>query len=244
MNDGAEDEDLFNFFELASVLLHKAWLLVASLIVGAAAAGLITTQFITPKYEAASMIYIYNKTTSITSLADLQIGSQLAVDFQIVATTREVIEKVIEDLNLDMTYSALLEQVNISNPTGSHILKIVVTNEDPVRAAEISNALSSELRERIAAVMNTEEPSVVERAVVPQKPASPSLSRNVMIGAAGCAGLMAMIIIASYLMDDTIKTEQDIKRYLGLNTLAAIPAERGKKNGESSDNQRRKQKSE
>lgn len=239
VNDNAEDEDLFDFMELAGVLLHKAWILLASLVVGAAFAGLITAQLITPKYEAASMIYIYNKTTSITSLADLQIGSQLAVDFQIVATTREVVEKVIEDLNLHTTYEALLDQISITNPSGSHILKIQTTSTDPVQAANISNALSEELRGRIAAVMNTEEPSVVERAVVPTKPASPSVKKNALFGGVGCMALAALVIMVSYLTDDTIKTEQDIKRYLGINTLAAIPLERTRKNGDGSDNRRR-----
>lgn len=238
--EAAEDEDLINFVELAGVVFHKLWLLILCFVVGVAAALLITTQFITPKYEATSMIYIYNKTTSITSLADLQIGSQLAVDFQIVAKTREVMEKVIEDLSLNTTYEELLGQISISNPTGSHILKIQTTSTDPAQAASISNALMDELRERIAAVMNTDEPSVVERAVMPTKPSSPNVGRYGLLGGAACAFLAAAVIVVSYLMDDTIKTEQDVKRYLGLNTLAAIPLERGLKGGETADTRKKR----
>lgn len=224
--DMMEDDDIFDIVELGSVLLHKAWVLVICMLIGAVAAGFITTSLITPQYESASMIYIYNKTTSLTSLTDLQIGSQLAVDFQIVASTREVINKVIEDLGLETTYEDLLQHLEITNPTGSHILKIKATSSDPIQAANISNAVAEELRERIADVMNTDEPSVVERAVVPTKPSSPSLKKNIAIGGVAAAALAAVIIIAAYLMDDTIKTDQDVRKYLHLNTLAAIPQER------------------
>lgn len=239
-NESMDDEDIFDIVELASILLHKAWVLVLAMIIGAAAAGLITTQLITPQYESSSMIYIYNKTTSITSLTDLQIGSQLAVDFQIVARTREVIEKVIEDLGLNTTYTELLEHISISNPSGSHILKIQATSPDPVQAANISNAVAEELRSRIADVMNTEEPSVVERAVVPTKPASPSLKKNAALGGVVCAVIVAAVIVIAYLLDDTIKTDQDVRKYLHLNTLASIPEDRGHKAAESTDKNRKK----
>ena len=46
------------------------------------------------------MIYVYGKSTSITSIADIQIGSQMAVDFQIIAKTRDVIEAAAADIDV------------------------------------------------------------------------------------------------------------------------------------------------
>lgn len=222
----AELEDTIDLLELAQVLLKKWWLLLLSFVIGALVIGIGTKLFITPQYKATSMIYVYSKSTSITSLADLQIGSQLAVDFQIVATTREVMDKVAEKLGLDLTYEQMLKKTEITNPTGSHILKIVATNPDPELAAEISNTLADELRARIADVMNTDEPSMVDRAVIPSKPSSPSVLRNAVIGGAGLMFLLGGFYIVAFLMDDTIKTEDDVHKYLGLNILAEIPVER------------------
>lgn len=219
-------EDYIDLLDLAGALLHRWWMILLGLIIGAVAVGTITVTLIAPKYQATSMIYISNKTTSITSLADLQIGSQLAVDFQIVATTREVVESVIDQLGLNMTYEQLKKSVEITNPSGSHILKIQATSTDPVIAASISNTLADELRTRIATVMNTEEPSMVERAVVPTMKSSPSTTKNVMLGGFGGALLVCAVLVVAYLMDDTIKTDDDVRKYLNLNTLAAIPKER------------------
>lgn len=223
------EEDTIDLLDLAGVLFRKLWIILLALLVGAVGTGLGTVLFVTPQYQATSMIYVYSKTTSITSLADLQIGSQLAVDFQIVATTREVMDNVIEELQLDTTYEDLLETVEITNPDNSHILQIDVTNQDPTLAADISNAIANELRARIAEVMNTDEPSMVQRAYVPEEPSSPSLLKNVAIGGFAAAAVVVAAIVVAYLLDDTIKTGEDVQKYLGLNVLAEIPVERSQK---------------
>lgn len=225
----AAEEDTIDLMELAGVLLRKAWALALAFVIGATAAGVFTKLFITPQYEATSMIYIYTKSTSITSITDLQIGSQLAVDFQIVGTSREVMDSVISRLGLDTDYKKLLKSVEISSPSGSHILKIVATNPDPQLAADISNAIADELRARIAAVMNTDEPSTLSRAYVPEYPVSPSMVKNVALGGIGLTFLLAAIFVVAFLLDDTIKNEEDVKKYLGLNVLAEIVVERGGK---------------
>lgn len=223
------DEDAIDLLEIANVLLSKLWVLILCAVIGAAAAGIGTSLFMTPKYQASSMIYVYSKTTSVTSMVDLQLGTQLTVDFQIVATTREVLEKVIESLNLNMDYGTLLSCITVYNPDNSHILQITATHTDPEMAAKISNGVANELRSRIANVMNTDEPAMVERAVVPSSPSSPNMKLNIAIGAVGMAAFASAIIAIVYLLDDTIKTEEDVKRYLNLNVLAEIPAERTSK---------------
>ena len=219
----ADEEITIDLLELARIIWKNIWLVIIAIVVGAVLAFVVTKAFITPKYQATSTIYILSKSTSITSLADLQIGSQLAGDFEIIATTRELLEKVSADNNLNMTYEELKKEIKVTNPTNSHMLKIAVTDPDPQKAALISNALADELREEIAEIMNTDRPSTVERAVVPTKKYSPSTTRNVAIGAVVLAILAILIIVVRYLADDTIKDDEDVKKYLGLDTLAQFP---------------------
>ena len=71
--------------------------------------------------------------------------------------------------------------------------------------------------------MNTDRPSVVQRAVVPKRQSSPSVTRNTALGALIGAFLVVAIIVIRHLMDDTIKSSDDVKKYLGLDTLAEFP---------------------
>lgn len=226
------DEMEIDLLELFYVLMNKLWTIILCGVVGAVVAFSGTKLLITPQYTASSMIYILSETTSITSLADIQLGASLAEDFIVIGKSRPVIERVIRQLDLETNYEELVSTISIVNETDTHILTISVTNPDPELAADISNTLAENIKEQIADIMGTEEPNTVEEAVVPTKPSSPSTMKNTLIGGALGVLLVSAVIILLHLLDDTIKNEEDVKKYLGLNTLAAIPLEkRSKKSG-------------
>ena len=164
------------------MIWRRIWIVLIGILVGAVAAFAFTKILITPQYKATSTIYIFSKTTSITSLADLQIGSQLTEDFQIIATTRDVVQNMIEEAQLDESYEQVVKKISVTNPKDSHMLLVTVTDPDPEQAAMLSNILSDKLREQIADIMNTDKPSTVERAVVPARASSPNTRKNVFFG--------------------------------------------------------------
>lgn len=220
-------EDMqIDLLELAGVLWRKFWAIVACLVIGAVLAGGYTKLMVTPQYTATSMIYILGQTTSISSVADLQLSSELTADFTIMAKSRPVIQSVIKELDLDMSYEQLVEAVNLENPTDSHILKIHVTNSDPELAKTISNAMAEAVAENISSVMATDKPSIAEKAITPKAPSSPNLTKNIAMGGIVGVAIAVAIIVLGYLMDDTIKTEEDVRKYLQMNTLAEIPMEK------------------
>ena len=225
-NRQREEEMEIDLLELFHAMLQKAWLIVLLLVLGAGIALGATKLLITPLYTASSQIYILTKTTSVTYLADIQMGAQLTSDFAVLAKSRPVVENVIDDLNLDYTYGELVQQITTENPSGTRILKITISNEDPELAKELANAFADETAERVAYVMTTDKPKVVEEAVTPKAPSSPNVIKNTMLGGMLGAVLAMGIIVLLYLMNDTIQTEEDVRKYLNLHTLAAVPMEK------------------
>lgn len=220
------EEMEIDLLEIARLLWHKAWVILLCLIIGAGVFGAYTKFLVTPKYTASSMIYILGETTSITSVADIQLGTQLTGDFTTLAKSRPVLEEVIEKEDLDMSYGELSAAVTIENLPDTHILKISATDPDAEQAKKISNAMAEATAEMIANVMATERPSIAEKALKPSAPSSPNFMKNLLMGGLiGAAFAMAVIIIR-HLLDDTIKTEEDVRKYLKLNTLASIPMEK------------------
>lgn len=226
------DEIEINLIELFHALMKKLWLIILCLIVGAVAMGGYTKFFITPQYQASSMIYILGRETNISGV-NLQLSQQLTVDFETLAKSRPVIERVIEKLDLSYSYSEVSSMITVENPTDTSILKMIVTNPDPELAADIANQMADATADRVAEVMVTDKPSTVEDAVVPTAPVSPNLKKNIMIGGLAGAVLAAGVVTLLFLMDDTLKSEEDIRRYLGLNTLAAVPREKKRKRAEA-----------
>jgi capsular polysaccharide biosynthesis protein len=223
----SEDETEIDLGEVAAALFRKWYILLLALIIGGGVAFGYTQFFVTPKYTATAIVYVYNQTSSTDSgtLSELQVGSQLATDFENLATTRSVVGEAIDNCNLDSSYETVLKQISVENPENTRILKLSVTDTDAKTAMKLSNAWAEALSEKIASVISTNQPGVVDPAVEPDKPSSPSLSKNTMIGALLCFFLAAAYITIEYIRDDTIKTSEDVTKYLGVSTLAAIPLE-------------------
>ena len=102
---------------------------------------------------------------------------------------------------------------------------------DPYVACEIANAIRDVAANNIKNVMDIDAVNVVETANIPEQKVSPSISKNGVIG--GLVGVLiaAAVILISYLSNDTIKTQEDVERYLKLSTLGTIPmSEEDRKN--------------
>ncbi|MBQ4530125.1 MAG: hypothetical protein IJA36_05885 [Lachnospiraceae bacterium] len=234
MNSNRNDEIEIDFWEILMILRRRMVGIIAATIVCAVLTGIISVYFVTPMYTAVSKIYILTS-DSMVNLSDLQMGSSLAEDYTEVIQIRPVIEKVAENLKLDMTYEQLLDCISITNPTDTRIIRIQVTYKDPVMAKEIANEISEVSRAQIVEIMKVEEPTIMETAVVPEKQSSPNNVKNIMLGA--LLGLVVSVAVAifQYILDDTIKTSEDIEKYLGMNMLASVPEEGGTDNSEKKE---------
>ncbi|MGN0169682.1 MAG: YveK family protein [Lachnospiraceae bacterium] len=240
MND---DEVEIDLLELLMVLLSQ-WkkILLSTVLVGGTAL-LISLFIMTPQYESTSALYVLSKSTSITSLADIQMGSNLTNDYMVVVKCRPVLEQVIENLDLEEDYKQLDEKVEVNNPTDTRILQITVTDEDPVRAKKITDELATVSAAYIAEKMDQDPPTLIQKGYADGKPSSPNIPKNVVIGVLVGFVLAGAVIIVSYLMDDTIMAGEDLENKLGLNVLGVLPEEEAEYDGKSSQKTKKQQKS-
>ena len=163
MNDDEVEIDLLQLFR--ALKKRILWIVGAGVIMGGAF-GLFSKFAITPQYTSTSMVYILSKETTLTSLADLQIGSQLTQDYK----------------------------------TSS---------------------------EYIGDIMEMVPPKVIEEGTVSDKKASPSNGKNAMIGAMLGIVLVCGLTVVEELLNDTIQTEEDVEKYMGLTVLASVPLREG-----------------
>lgn len=197
------------------------WILLTAA-AGALIAGIIVYFFITPLYETTSKIYIVGSDTTI-SLSDLQIGSNLAADYQEVFKNWHVHELVDKRLNRNYSYSELSRMIRVSNPTGTHVLYVTAQSPDPDEAKLLADTYAQVAREFIAAKMDMREPNIFEEAKRPTAPVSPRKSRDIIIGFLIGALLAMAVVTVRFLSDDRIMSNEDIAKVGGLPTLGMIP---------------------
>ena len=236
------DEMEIDLIEILYALKKRALIILAALLAGALIAGVYTKLMITPLYSATSTVLVISKETTLTSIADLQFGSQLTKDYSMLITSRSVLEEVLDNLGLDMGYGALKGNVSINNPSETRILQITVTNPDPQLAKELADELASVSSEYIGDKMEVVPPKIIEKAEVPAAQSSPSMSRNVMLGALAGLALAAGVVILMTVMNDSIRSEDDIERYLNIPALASIPDRKDYISGKTKKKSKRKRK--
>ncbi len=222
-NNGGEMEiDLVELF----FRMLAAWKLIAALcLAGALAAFGITKYLMTPQYKATSTIYVLARKDSAINMSDLQIGTALTQDYIKVFSMWEVHEEVISNLNLPYSYAYMKNHLSITNTSNTRMLDIAFTSPDPQEAANVANEYAKVSSSFIAETMSTDKPNIVSVALTPSNPVSPSMTKNVAIGFLAGAFLSAGIVFLRMMMDDKIKTAEDIRRYTGLVNLAIVPKE-------------------
>ena len=223
-----------NLGELFAVLMGRAFLIISAGVFFALA-GLFLSKFVIhPEYESTTKIYILNKEENQTvTYSDVQISTQLTQDYAELIKSRRVLEEVIQRLHLvDMEYKDLYEVLKVDTPSDTRIVAITVRDEDPLMAMKIANCIREVASEHITDVMDIDAINVAETANVPTTKASPSVAKWTVIAGFLGAVVVAFFSILGYLLDDTIKSNDDVERYLGVSTLALIPLiteETGKK---------------
>ena len=100
--DTRNQEIEIDLLELIRVLWSRVWMIILTSIAGLAIAAAVTILLIKPVYTSTATMYVLTKSTSITSLADIQMGTQLTQDYMVVITSRPVVETVINNLGLNV----------------------------------------------------------------------------------------------------------------------------------------------
>lgn len=164
-----------------------------------------------------------SKETTLTSLADLQIGSQLTKDYRVLVASRPVLEPVIETLGLDMEYEQMKKKLTISNPSDTRILTLTIEDTDPMMAKTIVDRITDRASVYIGEIMEMEPPKIIEKGQVPLHPTSPNVKKNILMGGVLGGFLVCGVVVLCVILNDTIQTEDDVEKYLGLSTLAVVP---------------------
>lgn len=209
--------------EIYYVLRAKLLIIILITILFALGAAVVSKFMIKPTYSSTSKLFVLGKSTYITSLADIQIGNSLTQDYMEMIQSRPVVDTVIDNLNLDATYETMVSKVDISNPQDTRMLYITVKDQDPKLAKELADEFAEVSRNRISEIMATTPPNIVEDGHLSKNPINSSVKKNVVIAALIGMLLSMGVIVVLHIIDDTIRTEADVEKYLGLNTLAMIP---------------------
>lgn len=222
-NKNQEFELELDIREVIFALLQKWYLIALSGFLVAVLTFCVSKFLIPEKFESKTSIYILNQNEEDITYSDLQLGSTLTKDYEVLVKSRTVLEDVIKKLKLNISYDALENMVSVSVPESTRIVEIAVKTTDPTLSKEIADEVREIASKTIADVMNVDAVNVVEKANFPEKKCSPSVGKNTVLGGFIGVFIACAIILLVVMFNDTIRTQDDVEKYLNLSTLGVIP---------------------
>ena len=184
-----------------------------------------------PEYKSSVTILLVadeNKTDKSLTQTDVNLNNGLISTYSSIAKSSSILQKTIQNLNLDIPVSKLEQNVEAKQIDNTQFLEISVKNESPERAKNIANELAEVFTEQIKEIYNLQNISIVDKAETEENPCNINHMKDIIIF--GFAGIVLSIIIVMiiYMFDDTVKDRKDIEKNIKLRTIGTLPVDREK----------------
>lgn len=220
-------------FEFRSITIRDIWVIFASHIVPIilAACAACSLPFLyskykfVPEYDSTATIYVLRQdnSTQETSAGDFSLAMAIVTDCTYMIKSHEILDPVIEKLDLNMRYEGLYNRISINNPSNTRILEVTVRNPDPALAKQIVDEICVTAKDKINKTMGINKVNVYSKGNVATSPSNYiSVKKYVKYGAAAAIFVYAIYVVI-FILDDKIKTEDDVQKQLGVSVLGDIP---------------------
>ncbi len=223
-----EDIDIKRILE---IILSKKLLIVLILLFSILFGYAYSYYYKKPEYKSSVTILLVadeNKTNKELTQTDLNINNGLISTYSSIAKSTNVVQKTIENLELNMSASSLQKKVEAKQIDSTQFLKISVTNANPELAKNIANELANVFTQQIKEIYNLQNISIVDEAEVEQNPCNVNHMKDIIMFAFAGLFLAMVSVVAIFMFDDTIKSEEDIEKNVKLKAIGTLPVDKEK----------------
>lgn len=190
----------------------------------------VTKIFITPTYTASTQILVLNEKGDSNStnvdVNTLQSSTYLVQDFTVLVKSKPVLQQVKADMDLDISISDLSDKISVVIPDNTRIITIQVEDSNPLVAKQLADCVRNAAINHIQELLGADTVKNVDGengADIPKHYMKPNVKKNVII-ACLLGGIIAVIIsLIGFISDDTIKSQEDVEKRLGVSVLGIIP---------------------
>lgn len=219
-------EETIHLKEMLRVLKKRIGLIIILTTLAMVASGVISYFVLTPIYQASTQLLV-NKAQSeqtVYNPGEVQTNLQLVNSYSVIMKSPAILDKVIQQLNLDLTADQLNEKMTVSSEQDSQVVNLTVEDPDPQMASKMANVTAQVFQEEIVSLMNVDNVNILAAAKVEENPVPIKPKPLLNIAVALVLSLIAGVGMALLLehLDNTIKSEQDLERRLQIPVLGTV----------------------
>mgnify|MGYP004440491221 FL=1 len=220
-----EENEVIDLTEiLSAVRQHLLELIFVTLV--AALVGFTASKFLmNPKYDSSALMIVNTRQDVNANVTSDQINSatKLVSTYSIIIKSDTVLQQVIDNLGLNLTYAQLNKRVTVAAVDDTQVMKITVQSDSPEWARQVCEQIITVAPDVIKEAVEAGSVKVISNASLATEPVSPNIMKNTMLAAAVGFVLVIGIIVLQVLLDNKINTEEDVTKYLDMTVLGVIP---------------------
>lgn len=220
-----EENEVIDLTEILSAvrqhLLELIFVTLAAALVGFTASNFLMT----PKYDSSALMIVNTRQDVNANVTSDQINSatKLVSTYSIIIKSDTVLQQVIDNLGLNLTYAKLNKRVTVAAVDDTQVMKITVQSDSPEWARQVCEQIITVAPDVIKEAVEAGSVKVISNASLATEPVSPNIKKNTMLAAAVGFVLVIGIIVLQVLLDNKINTEEDVTKYLDMTVLGVIP---------------------
>ena len=220
-----EENEVIDLTEiLSAVRQHLLELIFVTL--AAALVGFTASKFLMIlKYDSSALMIVNTRQDVNANVTSDQINSatKLVSTYSIIIKSDTVLQQVIDNLGLNLTYAKLNKRVTVAAVDDTQVMKITVQSDSPEWARQVCEQIITVAPDVIKEAVEAGSVKVISNPSLATEPVSPNIMKNTMLAAAVGFVLVIGIIVLQVLLDNKINTEEDVTKYLDMTVLGVIP---------------------
>ncbi|MEL4107009.1 Wzz/FepE/Etk N-terminal domain-containing protein [Oscillospiraceae bacterium WX1] len=202
------------------------WILLAMLLGGGVSFSIFHF-LVTPKYVATTSLYVFSnadRTLDAITSSELTASQELVNTYIVVLKSDTVLEKVISTLNLSMTPDDIRAMMSAGAIDATEAFRVSITSSDAREAQMIANTIAAVAPAEIIRVVKAGGVEVIDYAKQPDKPSSPHVLFNTLLGVLAGFVVSFGFRIAAVWFDTRVHGEEDLQQLFTIPVLGTVPS--------------------
>lgn len=219
--------------EILLIVWKNKILIIILMIIGGIVGIIYNEKFITPKYQSSTSIILSikddiinnNKLATVEETItkdEIDLSERLINTYVEIIKSETVVEKVKNNLNLQISKADILKNMIVENQEKSTVLKVTIKNEDPYIAKSIAEEIPKVFFNELKELYNITSAQILDYPQLATAPYNINLIKNCLIGMIFGVFISIMIALIKVVLNENIKTESDIEKNTKLPVFASI----------------------
>lgn len=181
-----------------------------------------------PMYQSTATLYIagddsYSGNTSADAYNSYTLALKVVSDCDYLLASRSVVNQLIQEMDLKIGLGTLQERIDTQNPSNTRILEVTVEAESPELAKKLVDRLCEIGEEKINDAMGANHVRLYEYGTLSGTPCNKIANTTYLIVGAVAAVVTFIVCLLVFLLDDRLRSAEQIEQVLGLSVLGDIP---------------------